>query len=245
MSFMPNLDKINEEMEKTVEDLANLEEFLPTSFKTVESQKMEYKQKLKEKFDANKTQNRLKETIQLIIDKLSYVAGPEASHKFEEELKNLPQNLESYSQKVANDNLSPEEAQYNYQRVLGFSDDSITAIYQLGCDYFAKREIEPAEKIFELLIYLCPEVASHWICDGLCLEQKKDLQGALVAFKIASDVNPDNVQGTLCYIRCLNELGQTAEAKTELENLEKFLANKNELKNDWERVIISLKNSIK
>lgn len=233
MSDAPFLDNAHQFFEEKIEEIAGTQTFQHTPLKSSEMLKEDFKESLRKNFDVYKINQRVLDCLNLIQTDLHLVADQATCDVVFKEIEGSNEALVNFVK-------DPNEEYQDFQKVFGFSNESVEAIYSLGCYYFSQNEIESAQKLFELLTYLTPHVSSHWISSGLCHENKHELESALICYRIAADLNPENI-GIICYIRCLSKLGHRAEALHEIDILENEATLSDELKEQLKALKSSLK----
>lgn len=88
--------------------------------------------------------------------------------------------------------------------LLGISESTFTAIYQIGCQLFAEQKIEEAASVFETLSLLNVTCHEVWFSLGLCYQRLDDLPQSIANYQMAILTNDLNMQTYInlafCYV---------------------------------------------
>lgn len=101
----------------------------------------------------------------------------------------------------------------------GYSDEEISAIYELGRLSLENGDLRRAEAIMSGLTEVAPDFACAWLGMAYLHIQNQDFEAALTATRQALRVDPNFVEATLFLVTCLLTTGDVNSAGTYLGEL--------------------------
>jgi tetratricopeptide (TPR) repeat protein len=116
--------------------------------------------------------------------------------------------------------VGPEDT---FQKVLGFSNETLFWIYSVGQQFFMQEKKEEAFVLFEFLTAVNPIVCDYWIAQGLSLRGLSRVDDALYSFTMASLMEPNNPVPRYNATELYLEKNLVADAKVELDMLEEII----------------------
>ncbi len=114
------------------------------------------------------------------------------------------------------------------QKELQISDGDMTHCYEIGQQLFARHNFKDAADVFLVLSALNPTVASFWKALGLCEEQNKSYDTAVMAYAIALLYNENDPFPIINSALCLKHIKEIDKARELLHNAIQQYQNKPE-----------------
>lgn len=99
---------------------------------------------------------------------------------------------------------------------LGISDEVLLRAYEYGSDVFRQQRYEQSGNVFIVLCFLNPFVASFWIGLAMSEELLSSFHSAGLAYLMALEVNPDDLEPALHSARCFFSAVEDAIAQSVL-----------------------------
>ncbi|HEV8052680.1 MAG TPA: hypothetical protein VGP47_09305, partial [Parachlamydiaceae bacterium] len=128
-----------------------------------------------------------------------------------------------------------------FQEMLGLSDDTLLHIYDLGAVLIEKGNLKDAKVLFTFLTTLAPYVESYWIALGVCFQELKHPEDAILAFGAAKFLKPMDPAPSFYTIESYLLLKEHDKAKLELETLKNTMADlDSKEKEKWEQKVKGL-----
>ena len=188
----------------------------------------------REKYIEQKTQGLIHDLEKEHKKTLSYM--DQARNILLEEIRQLPLAEQEHHAKdilIAVDKLSKNieldqvEKAGSYQQLLGFSNETMLWIYQLGSKFFGEKHYEKALSLFLMLTLLNPLICEHWTCLGFTQKNLSLEPSALLSFSTAALLSPENPTPRLQGAEIHLHLGDFDKALIELEALREIIESQN------------------
>jgi tetratricopeptide (TPR) repeat protein len=109
------------------------------------------------------------------------------------------------------------------QIAFGFSQATLTWIYQIGYECFKDKQYEEALSLFKTLTSFSPFVLDYKIAEGMTLKALRLNEEALFCFSIAATLDPSHPIPRYNSAELYLETNQIADAEAELQVLENIL----------------------
>lgn len=162
-----------------------------------------------------------------------------------EELDKLNNDLHEYANNIKN--LQPlkfsDVKEKSIKDILGISDHILYCYYKVAFHLFDEKIYQEASNIFFYLSLLNPLVKDYWLALGVCEKEKKNYNGSLIAFAIASLMDEKDPVPYLNSASCYILIKDADNAQIELENA-KTIASNSTNSELWEPFINKLQEEI-
>ena len=112
-----------------------------------------------------------------------------------------------------------------FQEFLGFSNEMIEWVYQVGRSLFEEKKFWEASGLFHILLSFNTFMPSYWIALGLSEKELRNYEGAWCMFNSLSGVDPNNLFAHYNSAELYLELGEIEEALKELQILSDVIEN--------------------
>ena len=97
---------------------------------------------------------------------------------------------------------STPEVYNTFQEAFGFSDDTMSTLYDIGLRLFNENNLEKATGVFFLLTKMNTFLFEPWLALGMCHQNQKSYGDALYSYAMASLLDFDNPSPHLCSAEC-------------------------------------------
>ena len=151
-------------------------------------------------------------------------------------------NPEIRSKLVPQEGENQSSSDLSLQETLNISDDTIRRLYECGNHAYEKNNFVGATGVFLLLMTLNPYIMEFWMALGMIQEKQGHTEQALNLFALGSLNFPSEPLFRVHLISCYLSLGQTEDAKLELEALTQISQQYPQL--NLEKQIAALSNKI-
>ncbi|MDB2613559.1 hypothetical protein N9Y92_00180 [Chlamydiales bacterium] len=109
-----------------------------------------------------------------------------------------------------------------FQEIFGFSNDSMSIIYEMASHDLKSDKNTSAEVLFRFLAFLNPSVVPFWVGHGMALVNLDKLDTAVDIFTKGTLANPDDPLPRTQLVNLYLKMDHIPEAKHELEELERI-----------------------
>lgn len=228
--FVKHLDKI---LHEKVDQF--LSETDVTSQETPLKKPDQIKQEFKERFfdfvySMSQSLTRAQEHIQ---EDLKFVATPEECSQAEAEFQKVGTTFFAYIANFEQSQMGKEAENFHFdvkatetfQKIFGFSDQSMLLFYKLTTYYAEKKEFGKSKDLLHLLLSLNPRISSYWVAMGVCCQREQKFDEALSYFKNGALINEKNPSPNLYAAACCLEMQDKSQAKEMLKQAEWTLDN--------------------
>ena len=130
----------------------------------------------------------------------------------------------------------------NFQDILGFSEETVDWIYQVGKHCLEKQQYNEGVSVFCFLTMLNNRASDYWLGLGLSQRYAGDEEVAIYSFAMASLLNEEQPVSRYHSAEIYYNLGEIEDAKFELEKLEQIVEKTKD--QTWEPLMIALRNKI-
>lgn len=230
---------LQEALDKDIDRIVESQDYSlhKTPLKTTQKLKEEFRANLVQAFDLKSMVTKSLDTVKLILDNIHLACSPVEAESVKKEIADSGQHYRNYVKgEVSN--------QENFQQIFQLSNQCLIHIYQLAQYFFKHHEFQKAKDILYMLTCLSPQTPSFWIGLGVCHQNEKILDEALMCFEAAELLNSSNPYIIIRKIECLLEKNERKDAKEEFKKLSNLLNNNNELQNKWKTPYEALRKKI-
>jgi len=112
-----------------------------------------------------------------------------------------------------------------FQQILEISQLSIESIYKIALMRFDEEHYDKCLALFTLLTLLRPDIADYWFKSAIAAQYAKNEDMALYNYSIAKQIDPELAMAHIFSAECYLRKGMRSEAKGEVAEAKKILAN--------------------
>lgn len=222
--------KLEESLEKVSGMIADLQDDeVPSNLETSKVQKQKKKHKIKARFKSIIEQYRI--AFDLILNELIISNEKLDFAEKEKLLKEITAGQHHLKKMIESDQLvnEVEEGAKTFQQILGYSDLTLSLIYQLAMDHFNDK-FDKASALFALLTLLDPNEHQYWLRYGMCLQVEGYWEEALNIFQLANATEPNDPLPYFFSSECYLEINDRAKALDSVNQALKLVEEQREKK---------------
>jgi len=189
-------------------------EKLATPLKPAALIKEEERRNLTEKFELKEVREHITNAAVLLLSELpkSHFFSKEECEKITSEFENAPNYFMEKGSKLEPEG---EDAIVGWQKLFGFSDDTLLHAYTYANDLAEKGQYSEAISVLVFLEMMAPHVASFWLAHAMCLQAEDLHSEALPLLTLVKQIEPEDPLASYHMIQTLKALKEEGRAKEE------------------------------
>ncbi len=228
------LNEINVDIESLLEE-DSYYHYHALSLKPASVVKQEHRRQLTEFFEMKQLRSQIENAQNLIITQLPGCVSLEIFSTIKQEFDQCMDHFSIFIRSIAEAN---SHKPILFQEMFGYSDETLLHFYDLARKLVEKKNYDDANDIFVFLTILAPHVSGYWIGQGVCLQALDKHIEALLVFKAANCLNPNDPFPAAYSIESYTHLREFTDAHQEIKSLLEIVNNlAHEEKKQWKKRI--------
>lgn len=198
---------------------------VPNPLQSKNQQLLAYRQKLQKLLHSEEVEEQFIQALKLINEKMPYMMPKEVWEQVFHDFSGCEANLLKFLE-VEREGNSEEKGTGELlplYKMYGLSSLTLEYCYDFGNMLFEQGSYAEAKLLMLFLIRLAPLAPEFWISAAICDVKMKDFSEAAEILKLAASFFPDNLPISLYLADNYLALGETANAKHQLELAKKIL----------------------
>ncbi|MBA3238746.1 MAG: hypothetical protein H0T62_10440 [Parachlamydiaceae bacterium] len=229
------LNEINIDIESLLEE-DSYYHYHALSLKPASVLKQEHRKQLTEFFEMKQLRLQIENAQNLIITQLPGCVSREIFSTIQQEFDQCADHFSIFIKSIAE---AKSHKPILFQEMFGYSDETLLHSYDLASKLVEKKNYDDANDIFVFLTILAPHVSGYWIGQGVCLQALDKHIEALMVFKVAKYLNPNDPFPAAYSIESYTHLRDfTSAHQEEVKSLQEIVNNlTHEEKKQWKKNI--------
>lgn len=213
---------------------------MATPLKPAEQCKNEHRKQIHDTLSLDDFSKQLNRSVEIIMDRLPRQVTVNEWERIVDEFSHLEQNYQK------NSAVEPIEGSIvTNQQLMGISDATLDAIYQLGRTLIDEKAFTDGIAIFHALCFFDPTPPDYWLGLGYCLYHMNDYEEALAIFDMAKTLNPESAAANVYIAFCHLRLSQLDQLQSDLIQIDEIFSHSPEEKTQWGNSVEQIKSKLK
>lgn len=216
--------EIDRRTEKAIEEVVDQlcqqldQHLVPNPLLTMQQQKERQRLEIREMVSGKHVRKRFAHGLVRAFTYFSQHLSPEECERMKTEW------FDGIERIIRSEKEGGDEKKSSLEMAMGLSDATISHFYDAGMHFRVAGMWQDAADIFLALTILNPWRFNVWMAFGICHQQLKQYNEALVAYSTAIIMNDHAYEPYIRSAECFLQLGDTANAKGSLHTAEQLIA---------------------